>query len=261
MQNIDNQDFISYGALQAAILSIFKYLKYKNKQVLLENQANIKKARDILDTIKTPEELSHNIFIKKDHGVLRGSFFLLHNFGECYLNSGTLTIHTDDPIKRSADHSNTYKLISKNEKATLNLYTGNARSEDNPYDFDTEFVSQITHYYTTASSVDTTKTAFDSFKSKYITPKRKIDLKTAFWKQGHEHDVDYIIKINKDGTLTVFNTKYSSESKNVEFIPADKKCETFLTRYKGLAQTISYFKELEKKGEDLSWEAFILDEN
>ena len=248
------KDFISQTELAFAIENIYKYLQTRDSKCLQVAQNEIKKAKEIDFSIKTYQEYRLNeAFIPSSHGVNRMAVMLLNSLGENYLEQGILTIHQDDPKLGFAEHTNTYRLVLKDIDTHINFYTGNPTAEDKPYDFDTNFISQITRYQN-GNTADTTKHAWDSFNPGYKNPIRTLDFKSALWKKDHEHFVNYIFQIMDDGSMVVFAPGKRDQLKQIEFKPKPENLH-YLDQY---LQLLSSIKAFDSKIYNLNWDNFIL---
>lgn len=254
-------NFITNNEIEQALIGIYKYLVNHDIDALKEVQPQIKKTRDIDFQIKTLAEYNENngsSIIQNSHGPTRmlilGPLSLL---GELYFHNGLLTIYDDDPIKKTYSHINTYRLTLKDLDTHLNVYIGNPTAEDEPYDFNTQFIKQLTQYPDKVD--DTTKTAFDSFfgfykkKNGYSIPFRKLDFKSALWntsKMQNCHNVDYILRITQDKTIYLFNRR-TRDQKHFEFKPASG-ADKYLDKYIRYLNVVDVFK-------GHSWDEFIID--
>ena len=249
--------FIEYTTLDRVIYGIVLYISTRDKKYLEDIQPEILLAKEIDESIKTKAEYKNNIpFIASSHNPARMAVFLLNYFGEHYLNKGELTIKADDPSdKYTNKHNNTYLLELKDADTHEKLYEGNPTSEDEPYDFNSVFIKQITCY--PDKNVDTTSTSWESFvhatnlRPGYFIPKRTFDFKSAFWKSGSEHNVNYILKLDFDKQLKLFN-RVSKVEKEIEFKPA-ANTSYFYTKYFELLNVINYFNQ-----HKITWEECIL---
>ena len=240
-------DYIEYSTIEQIIYGIADYLKTSDKKYLLNIQEEIKLAKEIDESIMTKIEYASNCqFIAASHTPSRMAVFLLNYFGEHYLNQGEITIKSDDPSDRCTyTHDNTYRLVFKDIDTHEKLYKGNPTAEDDPYDFNSEFISQLTHYPN--NTTDTTATAWESFvhspnfRPRYFTPKRTFDFKSALWKSGGEHKVNYILKLDFDRELRLFN-RVSKAEKCFEFIAAPE-VSTFYDKYFQVLDMIRLFNQ------------------
>ena len=222
-----------------------------DRTALEQNQDLFKLARDVDYSSKTQKEYETNSdFDPSSHGIGRMIMFLLNYYGEKYLSDGQLTISADDPKIFNTLHTNTYILKLKDPETHEQFGGYNPVAEDKPYDFDSQFIQQIT-YYPDKTAVDTTATAWDSFQKTYSIPARTFDFKSAFWKKGHEHFVDYILQIDSKSILHVIN-RSSKQERQFAFSPADGH-EQFLAKYNALISIMWQFS-------DYAWSNFILDD-
>jgi hypothetical protein len=192
------------------------------------------------------EYANNSQFIASSHTPSRMAVFLLNYFGEHYLSQGELTVKFDDPSDNYTNkHDNTYRLILKDSDTHEKLYKGNPTPANEPYDFNSEFIRQITHYPN--KTVDTTATSWESFvhvsnlRPGYFVPKRTFDFKSAFWKSGGEHNVNYILKLDFNGELKLFN-RVSKAEKNFEFKAASNASD-FYNKYFQLIDIIRLFNQ------------------
>lgn len=249
-------DFISILELEQAIIHIYYYLKNNDITYIQDEkvQAAIRLAKEIDCSIKTYREYDSQVdYIPKEHNVTRMAVMLLNTFGELYCEGGSLTIYEDDLWKGKANHTNTYELKLKEPETHLNIFKGNPSAESKPYDFDTEFKSQLTHYQD-GNLTNTTRNAWDSFASCYKTPTRTLDFKSALWKKNHEHYVNYIIQIDRQGTLSVFRPKQRDNPKQIKF-ESQLENRHYLQKYLNVLACIDY---LNQSKYDLSWDNFII---
>ena len=238
-------DYIEYSTIEQIVYGIADYLKTSDKKYLLNIQEEMKLAKEIDGSIMTKSEYSNNgQFIAASHSPSRLAVFLLNYFGEHYLDRGELTIKSDDPSDRYTNtHDNTYRLVLKDIDTHERLYKGNPTAEDDPYDFNSEFIRQITHYPN--NTVDTTATSWESFAHEpkfrpgYFTPKRTFDFKSALWKSGGEHKVNYILKLDFDRKLKLFN-RLSKVEKSFKFTAASG-VSTFYDKYFQVLDIIKLF--------------------
>lgn len=240
-------EYIEYAVLERVIYNIANYIETLDKKYLLDIQEEIKLAKEIDESILTKTEYANKgQFIASSHSPSRMAIFLLNYFGEHYLNQGELTIKFDDPFENYVNtHDNTYRLVLKDIDTHEKLYKGNPTSADEPYDFNSEFIRQITHYPN--NTVDTTTTAWESFvhssnlRSGYFTPKRTFDFKSAFWKSGGEHRVNYILKLDFNGELKLFN-RVSKAERVFEFKAASNSL-AFYDKYFQVLSIIKLFNQ------------------
>ena len=244
---------ITVKELEKLIGILQEYVVTNDRELLKQNQDLILLAKDADYGAKTQQEFEKKVeFDEKTHGVGRMLMFLLNYYGEEYLNKGQLTILDDDPKVYSSSHLNTYRLELKDPDTHNNFGDYAPTADDKPYDFNSIFLKQFTKYQDD-KIVDTTKTAWDSFQKAYTTPIRTFDFKSAFWKDGHEHEVNYILQIDYKLKLHVIN-RITKEEKQFDFIPA-KGHEGFLQKYgsllnemwRGSGQLVEY-----------AWSNFIL---
>ena len=222
--------------------------KTEAEDILRKNQDLILLAKDVDYSSKTQAENDKSKFKDKSHGLGRMLMFLLNYYGETYLADGFLTVYDDDPRSFGSSHANTYKLELKDPETHDKFGDYSPTAEDKPYDFNSQFIKQITTY-PEGNRVDTTITAWDSFQKAYTTPVRTFDFKSAFWKSGHEHSVNYILRIDFKLNLHVIN-RITKEEKIFEFIP-NPEHEEFLKKY---SEMLSVMWQLG----DYAWNNFII---
>lgn len=272
-------DFILMSELEFVFNSLDRYLQTNDITFLESAQSIIKKAQAIDFAIKTLPELDYaketgtDVFLENTHGIGRMLMFLINYYGELYCNSAILTIYNDDPPYSKFLHINTYKLCLRNPSTHDRLFATNARAEDLPYDFDTCFQRQITIATNIDGSIKetlTTATAYDSMpwlasanknadgtinyvfeKPDYRIPRRTLDFKSAFWKSGHKHSVNYIMQLTNDNNFKVFSTNIgNSNEKVIAFEPLPEN-KIYYNLYYFWVNKFSKF-------ENLRWDQFIL---
>ena len=240
---------ITVAELEKLVTILQDYVATGDKNILIENQDLILLAAAVDYSSKTQAEHDNSEFKDKSHGLGRMLMFLLNYYGEAYLADGFLTIYDDDPRTFSSSHANTYKLKLKDPGTHNKFGDYSPTAEDKPYDFDSRFIKQITAY-SDGNKVDTTATAWDSFQKAYTTPIRTFDFKSAFWKSGHEHLVNYILRIDFKLNLHVIN-RVTKKEKAFEFIP-NPEHEEFLKKY---GEMLSVMWQLG----DYDWTNFIIE--
>ena len=146
--------------------------KTEAENILRKNQDLILLAKRVDYSSKTQAENDNSEFKDRSHGLGRMLMFLLNYYGEAYLADGFLTIYDDDPRPFSSSHANTYKLELKDPETHNKFGDYNPTAEDKPYDFDSQFIKQITAY-SDGNKVDTTFTAWDSFQKAYTSRRLK----------------------------------------------------------------------------------------
>ena len=236
--------------LEIAKNAMLKYYETGNRADLASAQAEIIHCMNIDYSIKTHAEYDANVdFIKGSHGPNRMLIMLLNYYGEQYCNENALLIYCDDPRNGKTVHHNKYILSLKDPHTHNQILPGNPKKEDNPYDFNLDFVSQIT-VYPEGNSENTTPHAYDSFAGCYQKPFRKLDFKSAFWKKDHEHFVNYILTIDFNGKLKLLDANTLQE-KRFEF--TETNTQYFLQEYLKLLEVIK-----SDKFKYYDWETFIL---
>jgi len=240
---------ITITELEKLIAVLQEYALTNDKELLKKHQDLILLAKDVDYSSKTQAENDNSDFKDNSHGLGRMIMFLLNYYGESYLSDGILTIYGDDPRAFSSSHTNTYRLDLKDPETHNKFGDYSPTAEDKPYDFDSQFIKQITSY-PDGNETDTTATAWDSFQKAYTTPVRTFDFKSAFWKSGHEHSVNYILQIDSKLNLHVFN-RVTKEEKIIEFVPVAEH-EEFLNKYSKMIDIMWQFGEY-------AWSNFILD--
>jgi len=241
---------INVKDLEKLVDLIKVYVVSSDKSILEKNQDLILAARDADYSAKTQKEFDNQSkFDESSHGIGRMIMFLLNHYGEHYLDGGELTIFVDDPKVFSSAHDNIYRLALKDADTHDNFGDEyNPTAEDKPYDFDSRFIKQTTRY-SDDNTVDTTATAWDSFQKAYTTPTRTFDFKSAFWKSGHEHFVNYILQIDSNLNLHVIN-RITKEEKQFNFIALESH-KGYLDKYKSMLNTMYELG-------DYAWSNFIL---
>ena len=257
-------NFITTDDLEFALNNILLFLKTSNKHYLEVAQPEIKKARDFDLQVKTQADYEKNEFVAESHGLGRMAMFLLNSKGEHYINGGILTIYEDDPKKSPNSHTNIYKIELKDKNTHDRIWDTNPTADDKPYDFNAVFQQQFTVYPDKA--VETTEHAWESFthfykdadgnlqtiKVGYHTPYRTLDFKSAYWKDGHKHSVDYITTIDVTGQMFVIRDQKSiKETKRFDFVPTAENV-------KYLQQYLEWIAKFEKLQFYISWEYFII---
>ena len=240
---------ITVAELEKLVTILQDYVVTGDKNILIEHQDLILLATAVDYSSKTQAENDNSEFKDKSHGLGRMLMFLLNYYGEAYLADGFLTIYDDDPRTFSSSHANTYKLKLKDPETHDKFGEYNPTAEDKPYDFDSRFIKQITAY-SDGNKVDTTVTAWDSFQKAYTTPIRTFDFQSAFWKSGHEHLVNYILRIDFKLNLHVSN-RVTKKEKVFEFVPSPEH-EEFLKKY---SEMLSVMWQLG----DYAWTNFIIE--
>lgn len=249
------QNYIDYAVLDDLLLTKLPSIMKGDRALLLESQELLKLAREIDYSIKTKTEYkTKQSFVEFSHGPGRLAIFLLNYFGECYLHKGLLTIKEDDPTLGRANHTNTYQLELKDLDTHLKLYKGNPTKEDDPYDFNTIFVKQISQFIDTGRIQDTTKNPWDSYQNTYTEPSRTLDFKSAFWNSGSEHEVNYILQLSSSKELICY-TGGTKERKNIVFTPS-AQAEDYFNKYFTTLSLINYLDQYQ----GLTWNNFILKE-
>lgn len=233
------QTFIEYSVLDRVLRNIRKFEETNDFSYLEPIQDEIKLASYIDYSIKTPKEYKLKCdFIEDSHGPARMGVFVLSYYGEFYCNQGLLTIKKDDPSHQNNSHTNTYRLVLKDIETHTRLYTGNPTYEDDPYDFNTIFISQITEYPN--GPANTTTHSWDSFQRCYTEPYRRLDFKSALWQSGGEHSVHYILQLPQFGPLECLKGQ-SHEHKEIEFKPAANTKDYYIN-YLATLDLIKFFK-------------------
>ena len=238
-------NYIDYPVLETVLRNIYNFEQTKDFAYISFIQNEIKLARDLDYSIKTKREYAQNAtFIESTHNPARMCMFLHNRHGEFFMDGGTLTIKNDDPQPMTNSHTNTYRLALKDPETHNRLYEGNPTSEDEPYDFNTEFISQITNYPN--GSADSTAHAWESFSSPtrsggYKIPARKIDFKGAFWSKGGEHNTQYILQLTDDERL-ICERSYTKERKEITFTPAEG-AKVYYQKYFEVLQWINFFNQ------------------
>ena len=240
---------ITVAELEKLVTILQDYVVTGDKNILIEHQDLILLATAVDYSLKTQAENDNSEFKDKSHGLGRMLMFLLNYYGEAYLADGFLTIYDDDPRTFSSSHANTYKLELKDPETHNKFGEYNPTAEDKPYDFDSQFIKQITAY-SDGNKVDTTVTAWDSFQKAYTTPIRTFDFKSAFWKSGHEHLVNYILRIDFKLNLHVIN-RVTKKEKSFEFVPSPEH-EEFLKKYSEMLSVMWQLGEY-------AWSNFIIE--
>ena len=240
---------ITVAELEKLVTILQDYVVTGDKNILIEHQDLILLATAVDYSSKTQAENDNSEFKDKSHGLGRMLMFLLNYYGEVYLADGFLTIYDDDPRTFSSSHANTYKLKLKDPETHDKFGEYNPTAEDKPYDFDSRFIKQITAY-SDGNKVDTTDTAWDSFQKAYTTPIRTFDFKSAFWKSGHEHLVNYVLQIDFKLNLHVIN-RVTKKEKSFEFV-SNPEHEEFLKKY---SEMLSVMWQLG----DYAWTNFIIE--
>ena len=248
------QNYIDYKILYEVLCKVKEFISTGNRAILEDIQDELKLARTVDYSIKTKLEYKNQQdFIESSHGPKRSAVFLLNYFGEFYLHGGSLTIEDDDLRKGSASHTNTYQLELKDISTHSRLYCGNPTKADQPYDFNTVFKSQVTQFENSGKSVDTTDKPWDSYQNAYTEPYRTLDFKSAFWQDGSEHGVHYILQLNADKTLSCYKggTKLA---KKITFTPRATLDSTYyFDKYFEVLALIEFFN----KHWYLTWDSFI----
>ena len=241
--------------------NILLYLQTSNRRYLEVAQSEIRHAKELDFKIKTQTEYEKKEDVDSSHGPGRMTMFLLNSKGELYFNGGTLTIYNDDPKAVPNSHINVYIVELKDTETHTKIYATNPTADDHPYDFNTVFKEQYTVF--PDKTVNTTEHAWESFehfykdtagnwqtiKAGYHTPYRSLDFKSAYWRDGHKHSVDYIPTIDATGQEFLLSGK-TKATKEFKFIP--------------LAENVKYKKQylewLEKfdKLQYYTWEHFII---
>ena len=240
---------ITVAELEKLVTILQDYVVTGDKNILIEHQDLILLATAVDYSSKTQAENDNSEFKDKSHGLGRMLMFLLNYYGEAYLSDGFLTIYDDDPRTFSSSHANTYKLKLKDPGTHNKFGDYSPTAEDKPYDFDSRFIKQITAY-SDGNKVDTTVTAWDSFQKTYTTPIRTFDFKSAFWKSGHEHLVNYILRIDFKLNLHVIN-RVTKKEKVFEFVPSPEH-EEFLKKYSEMLSVMWQLGEY-------AWSNFIIE--
>ena len=238
--------------LETAFAAMLKYYKSGNRQDLAVAQAEIIHSMEIDYAVKTqPENDSkeENAFIEESHGPNRMLVMLANYYGEQYCNGNTIIIYDDDPKPGKANHHNKYIFKLKDPETHKAIYPGNPTKKDKPYDFDLEFIQQVT-VYADGNQVDTTDRAYDSFANCYQETVRTLDFKSAFWKDDHKHAVNYIFTIGFNGELKLLDAKTNEEK---QFTFGDLGTKYFLEKY---LETLQLIKS--EKFKHFSWREFIL---
>ena len=253
------ENFIEYSVLDTVLEGIHNYELTKDITHIAPIQDEIKLARDIDYSIKTKSEYDNKAtFDESSHNPARMAVFKLNKHGEFYIENGIVIIKNDDPCPVKNSHTNTYRLTLKDPETHLRLYRGNPTKQDEPYDFNTMFISQITHYPNGAA--DSTPHPWESFSNPkkgltcgYRPPARKLDFKSALWKKKGEHDTHYILQLQRNGQLVCMRSD-TKEIKDFTFIPAP-----------GVEQhRVEYFKTLDlidffNQHNCLDWNKYIID--
>ena len=156
------------------------------------------------------------------------------------------------PYLAKANHHNYYLIELKDKDSHDKIYPGNPTKDDKPYDFNLKFIRQVTVYRDTGKQEDTTTHAYDSFAGCYQSPVRIADFKSALWKKNHEHDVNYIFKIDFDGQLHVLDARDLTEKR---FTLVTDGADYLLNRYLELLTLIK-----EDKLTYFTWDNFILND-
>lgn len=249
------QNYIDYALLDSLLLTKLPAIMKGDRALLVETQELLKLAREIDYSIKTKAEYkTKQSFIESSHGPSRLAVFLLNNFGECYLHKGLLTIEEDDPTFGLANHTNTYRLELKDLDTHLKLYKGNPTKEDEPYDFNTVFIKQVTQFTDTGRILDPTKNPWDSYANAFTEPSRTLDFKSAFWNSGSEHDVNYILQLSASKELLCY-TGGTRKRKNIVFSP-DIQAKDYFNKYFATLDLVNYLNQYQ----GLTWNNFILKE-
>lgn len=236
--------------LEIAKNAILKYYESGNRQDLVFAQAEIIHSMEIDYSIKTLSEYNKKIdFIKESHGPNRMLMMLANYYGEQYCNGNAIIIYDDDPRSGKSAHHNKYVFSLKDPNTHNQILPGNPKKENEPYDFNLKFLSQIT-IYPEGNAEDTTQHAYDSFAGCYQKPVRKLDFKSAFWKKDHEHNVHYIFTIDFDGNLKLLEASTLKE-KRFDFISSNT--QYFLQEYLKVLDIIR-----SGKFNYYDWETFIL---
>lgn len=244
-------NYIDYNVLDKILFRLKEFICTSKKEYLEDIQEDLKLAREIDYSIKTKAEYAkQQEFIATSHGPKRLAMFLLSYFGEFYLAESLITIDDDDPIPGYASHTNTYRLKLKDPETHTRLYKGNPTKDDEPYDFYTEFVKQISKFKTNIA--DTTDSPWDSYQHAYVNPYRKLDFKGAFWQAGNEHYTHYILQLQRSKDLVCYKsgTKITKEIK----VTPTPEASGYLNRYFEVLDLIDFFS----KYWYLTWESFIL---
>ena len=244
---------ITVKDLEKVINIIQDYALTGDREILKQedNKKLLLLAKNVDYSAKTQAEYDNSEFKDLSHGIGRMIMFLLNYYGEKYLDKGILTIQDDDPKPFSSSHTNTYQLVLKDPETHDKFGEYNPTAEDAPYDFNSKFIKQLT-YYPDDKVVDTTATAWDSFQKAYTRPVRTFDFKSAFWKHGHEHLVNYILQIDSNSTLHLLN-RITKKEKVFTFVPTPEHKE-FLVKYVNLIHVM-------RKFEEYAWSNFIIDDS
>lgn len=214
---------LDYKTIENVVDAMYTYLKKGDNTYIKQYQEEINILRGIDSGINTYAEYGGQDF--DNHTPTRAIIFLINYFGEMYLENAKITIYDDEPNNRFYNsHENTYILKLKDPESHVKLGGYNPTKKDKPYDFDTEFKKQITHYKDSGKIDDTTLHPWNGFnrskKKGYNTPIRTIDFKSAFYTSGkHTHDCDYIIKLTRDKQFLLYNMRANQVKSNLDSVP------------------------------------------
>ena len=214
---------LEYTIIEPVVDAMYTYLKTGDNTYIKKYQEEIKTLQAIDASINTYAEYGGQDY--DNHKPTRIIIFLINFFGEMYLKNAKITIYDDEPTSRFFNsHENTYILSLKDEESHMKLGGYNPTEKDKPYDFDTEFKKQITHYKDSGRVDDTTIHPWNGFnrskKKGYNTPTRTIDFKSVFYNSGkHTHNCDYLIKLTKDKEFLLYNMRANQLKTNLSSVP------------------------------------------